>query len=355
VRSAVVQFEVEGELVDLVPYERGHIHDTWISTFEAKGMRTRYLHQRINDHVFTDVPALMHNIERVTAHLARASSTGTGTGPTGTLRLVRSRLGRSFLPTRDGPWRTYHFVEGTQSFDACSGPEQAFEAARAFGEFQARLANLDPSDLRDTIPHFFDPAARLRQLRDALESDPCGRAADAEPELRFVLDRELMTRVIQNDLERAVFPARIVHGDTKLNNVLFDVASGRAACIVDLDTCMPAWSLYDFGDLVRFTAATSAEDERDLDLVGTDLELYAALVAGYLESARAFLQPREIELMPFAARLVTLMIGLRFLTDHLAGDTYFKISRPGQNLDRARVQLRMVKAMEQRAEAMQTR
>ena len=164
-----------------------------------------------------------------------------------------------------------------------------------------------------------------------------------------------MTVVMENELQAGHMPRRIVHGDTKLNNILFDIETGAAKSIVDLDTCMPAYSLYDFGDLVRFTAATSSEDERDLDQVGTDLELYGALVTGYLDQARDFLTTREIELMPFSARLVTLTIGTRFLTDHLAGNVYFKVDRPGQNLDRARVQFKMIEDMERREKEMEVR
>ena len=155
-------------------------------------------------------------------------------------------------------------------------------------------------------------------------------------------------------MRAGAFPSRIVHGDTKLNNVLFDVDTGRAVCVVDLDTCMPGWTLYDFGDLVRFTAATSSEDERDLSKAGTDLDLYRGLVDGYLSTARGFLTPEEIELMPFAASLVTLTVGMRFLTDHLAGDVYFKVHHEGHNLDRARVQFRMVDQMERMAADMAT-
>ncbi len=234
----------------------------------------------------------------------------------------------------------------TRTHDRCESAEQAFAAARAFGEFQAQLADLDVDELRETIPGFFSPGHRIRQFRDALESDPRGRASSVEPEIRFALERAEMADVIEDALLAGHLPRRIVHGDTKLNNVLFDVESGRAACVVDLDTCMPAWSLFDFGDLVRFTAATSVEDETDLALAGTDLAIYRALVAGYLQGARRFLTRKEIELMPFAARLVTLTIGLRFLTDHLAGDVYFKTSRPEHNLDRARVQFHMVQQME---------
>ncbi|MCP3915003.1 MAG: aminoglycoside phosphotransferase family protein [bacterium] len=344
----VGDFDLRGSLVRLEPFHRGHIHDTFVSIWKEAEGETRYLHQRINDHVFQDVPALMHNIERVTRHVAARS----GASGFVTLRFVPTRLGKSFLVDESGPWRTYHFIENTQSFDLCDSEDRAYDAARAFGDFQARLMDLDPCELRETIPDFFSSPHRMEQLEDALESDPKGRAAIAAEEVRFALDRKPMVSVIEGRIRAGAFPSRVVHGDTKLNNVLFDEATGKAMCIVDLDTCMPAYSLYDFGDLVRFTAATSSEDEQDLSQVGTNLELYRALVAGYLDTAGSFLTPTEVELMPFAARLVTFTIGLRFLTDYVAGDVYFKTERESHNLDRARVQLAMVRGMEEREREM---
>jgi Ser/Thr protein kinase RdoA (MazF antagonist) len=346
VLSAIEEFAIPGKCIGLEPYERGHIHDTYISAWKRGESVRRYLHQRINDKVFHDIPALMHNIEFVTRHLSMKGPAEPDSDGLRTLQLVPTKLGRSFLVAPSGPWRTYRYVEGTRSFDRCESTEQAFAAARAFGDFQAELSDLDVQELRETIPGFFDPAHRMRQFRDALESDPRGRAVSVQSEIRFVLDREPMTRVIEDHMNAGRIPRRIVHGDTKLNNVLFDSATGHAVCVVDLDTCMPAWSLYDFGDLVRFTAATSAEDETDLSLAGTDPRVYQALVDGYLESAQHFLAPDELELMPFSGRLVTFMLGVRFLTDYLAGDVYFKTSHPDHNLDRARVQLQMVHGME---------
>lgn len=353
--TAIQQFAIEGELVGLEPHERGHIHDTFISSWRRGGQTRRFLHQRLNDKVFTDIPALMHNVRRVTRHLGARLVSAEENDGFKTLKLVSTHLGRSFLVVKSGPWRTYEYIENTDTFDLCESTEQAFEAARAFGSFQAQLIDLDVEQLRETIPRFFSAPYRMRQLRDALDSDPQGRAAEAQAEIDFALEREETVGVFENRLRSGALPLRIVHGDTKLNNVLFDRDSGKAVCIVDLDTCMPAWSLYDFGDLVRFTAATSSEDETDLARVGTDMQLYHALVEGYLERAGDFLTREEIRLMPFAARLVTFTIGLRFLTDHLAGDVYFKVARPGHNLDRARVQFRMVEDMEQQARVMAVR
>jgi len=341
--AAARRFAIDGELVELVVHERGHIHDTYISTFaDAAGSSRRYLHQRLNGAVFTDLPALMHNVERVTDYLAGQAEPG----GLETLRLVRTQADEAWFEDGGGAWRTYDFVEGTVSYDQCPGPDMAHEAAQAFGRFQARLQGLPASELRETIPRFFSAPYRLEQLDAARRAAAVGRVAGAERELAFVDQRRDLVRAIEDRLADGRLTSRVVHGDTKLNNVLFDAQSGRARCVVDLDTCMPGWSLYDFGDLVRFTAATSTEDETDLERAGMDLALYQALVAGYLDGAGPFLSAEERELMPLSARLVTMTIGMRFLADHLAGDVYFKVARPGHNLDRARVQLAQVESME---------
>jgi hypothetical protein len=355
VRSALQGFQIQGEFVECHPHERGHIHDTFISTWGSGEKVRRYLHQRMNETVFRDIPALMHNIERISRHMLEKQGAADSLDGFHVLDLVPTTEGKSYLCTSSGPWRTYHYIENSTSYDICSSEERAFEAARAFGWFQAQLVDLKAGELKETLPRFFSPPHRLTQFDKALAGDPSGRAGSCVAEIRFVEERRNTVQIVEQELEAGSIPTRIVHGDTKLNNILFDNATGVAKSIVDLDTCMPAWSLYDFGDLVRFTAATSGEDERDLEKVGTDFRLYRALVNGYLENAREFLTPREIELMPYAARLVTFTIGLRFLTDYLDGDIYFKTERTAQNLDRARVQFKMVEGMEQREEDMVVR
>lgn len=352
VRGVATQFAIDGQLTAIDRLVRGHIHDTFVSTWLVGGNRQRFLHQRMNDAVFHDIPAVMHNIETVSSHLRRKMQGNRTLDGFRCLDLVKTREQRSYLMCDSGQWRTYAFIENTTSSDHCSSAEQAFEAARAFGWFQSQLADLDAGHLRETLPRFFSTPHRLQQFEDALAEDPRNRANDCVPEIRFAQTRRDDAFVFEKMLQSGELPRRTVHGDTKLNNVLFCNTTGRALCIVDLDTCMPGYALYDFGDLVRFTAATSDEDERDLDKVGTDLELYRALVKGYLEGTSGALSPREVELMPFAARLVTYTIGLRFLADHLAGDVYFKVHREGHNLDRARVQFRMVELMEKRAAEM---
>lgn len=352
VLEAVRRFAIDGELASVKSFDRGHIHDSYLSAWDV-GEETprRYLHQRLNETVFQDLPGLMHNIERVIEHLDK-KLTETDDREFRVLRLVPTTEGGNWVKGDSGAWRTYDFIENTRSHDVCDGPDEAFEAARAFGRFQFHLKDMDVGELRETIPNFFSSPFRLHQFEEALAADPDGRSGGVGAEIRFVRERMGMVDVIESHLRAGRFPMRIVHGDTKLNNVLFDNDAGRAVSVVDLDTCMAGWTLYDFGDLVRFTAATSTEDEQDLDQAGMNLELYRALVDGFLAGADATLTPLERKLMPFAARLVTFTVGLRFLTDHIAGDVYFKTSRPDHNLDRARVQFRMVERMEALEEQM---
>lgn len=343
--AAVRLFDLHGDLVDIHSLQRGHIHDTLVSTWRSRddgGETCRFLHQRLNDTVFPDIPALMHNVGVVTRHLAGCVDGGSLTA----LRLVRTRDGSDYAFAQGTPWRTYEYVEGTASYDHPRDPEMAHAAALAFGDFQIKLSSLHASELRETIPNFFNSEARLAQLDDACRRDPQGRMAAVFEELNFIDERRAQLSLFEDALRTGVMPRRVIHGDTKLNNVLFDEVTGFPRCIVDLDTCMPGYSLFDFGDLVRFTSATSDEDERDLGKVDVDLELYRALRAGYLEHASGFLNPFEFEHMADAARVVALTLGMRFLADHVMGDEYFKIERDGHNLDRARVQLRMVEVME---------
>ena len=352
--EAAKGFRIRGELAGLRAFERGHIHDTFVSSWRVGEELQRYLHQRINREVFRDVDGLMHNIRAITSHLGAKLGEPNDAEAFRTLQLVQAHDGGSYLvDSAGGAWRTYEYIEESESHDACENREQAYEAARVFGRFQELLSDIDVSGLRETIPNFFSSPHRLFQLEAAIGEDRAGRRESVQADIDFVLARRDLVRSIDALLRDGVVPQRVVHGDTKLNNVLFHRETRAALAVVDLDTCMPGYSLYDFGDLVRFTAATSAEDEGDLECVGTDLELYAALVDGYLEHAADFLTERERLLMPLAARLVTLTIGMRFLADHLNGDVYFKTHRENHNLDRARVQFGMVAFMEKHDDVMQ--
>ncbi len=346
--AVTAAFAIPGPFVSAEPWGSGHINDTFRVTTSPGGSVERTIVQRINHHVFRDPAALMHNVERVTAHLA-ARLAAEPDRARRVLRLIPAHSGAAFYVDAEGNvWRAYSFVSGARSFNQVESPEQAFRAAQAFGRFQALLADLPAPPLAETIPGFHHTPARFAQFREALAADSLGRAAACRAEIDFALARESFASV----LVRAGLPTRVTHNDTKLNNVLFDEATGEALCVIDLDTVMPGLAAYDFGDLVRTSTSPAAEDERDLSRVVFQLPLFEALARGYL-SAATFLTKEERRLLPAGGMLITFETGLRFLADHLNGDTYFKIHREGHNLDRARTQFRLVAEMEAQLPAME--
>ncbi|MCA9319941.1 MAG: phosphotransferase [Planctomycetes bacterium] len=345
VRAIARRFAIEGELTDLALLRRGHIHGTWISTFASGTTTRRYVHQLLNQGVFPDLEVLMSNVARVCDHLRDLADQGRADGLR-PLELIATRDGATWLETPEAAWRTYRFVEGTVSRDKPASALQARRAARAFGIFQRLLAELPEDALQPTIPHFFDGLHRLEALDRAIAADRLGRAGDSRPEIEFILERRPLFERFAAAIADGRLPRRYVHGDTKLNNLLFDAKTGEPVCVVDLDTCMPAWSLFDYGDLVRFTAARSAEDEPDPSRAGIDSRIHHALTEGFCEGRGETLLPLERAWMSDSARLVTLILAARFLCDHLDGDRYFATSRPDHNLDRARVQIAQVADLE---------
>ena len=349
------QFDVPARFVDAMPHGSGHINDTYLSRWDRHGHCVRYIIQRINHHVFKEPALLMDNIDRVTRHLrAKLEALPGANLERECLSILRTVNGSLVHCDDQGDyWRMYNFVDGTRTYDLCTAPHQAFEAAKAFGRFQRLVADLPGDRLHDTIPFFHHTPRRLQALEHAVRLDSHGRCAEARDAIDFVLARAEFTSIVTAGLERGVLPERITHNDTKLNNVLMDEQTDRAVCVIDLDTVMNGSALYDFGDMVRTCGRTSTEDERDLNKVQVNLDAFEALARGYLEGAAGFLKPAEVDLLVAAGRLITLTIGIRFLADYLAGDTYFKIRRPGQNLDRVRVQFKMVSAMETHAATME--
>ncbi len=347
-------FAVEGRWVSSCPIPSGHINDTYCSRFEAGGRVIQYVNQRINHLVFREPELLMENIERVT-RFARERIVAAGGDPDReTLTIVPTLEGRSFHRTPEGSyWRMFRFIGGARTYDRVEDLRHVYAASKAFGRFQRMLADLPGGRLHETIPDFHHTRKRFEAFLAAAEHDPVRRAGSVGPEIDFVLAREKDTRAVVDGLAGGRVPERVTHNDTKLNNVMIDDLTGEGVCVIDLDTVMPGSVLYDFGDSVRLGAATAAEDERDLGKVGFDLGMFDRLAAGYLDAARDFLVPAETDLLAFSAKLLTLECGIRFLTDHLKGDVYFKIRREGHNLDRARTQFKMVAEMEQRAEAME--
>jgi len=342
-------FEIHGKYICEYPYGNGHINDTFCVVHEVEGKENRYIRQRINKNIFKNIPALMDNIGRVTRHQRKKfQEAGYSEIDSRVLTLVPSKTGKDYIIDSEGDyWRTYIFLEGLLSLEVAKKPSHAFQAAKAFGEFQSQLSDLEVPRLHETIPNFHHTRSRFNTLIKSIELDEFNRAKNVKEEINFVKHRERIVDVLLKLQEKGELPERITHNDTKLNNVLINAETGEGMCVIDLDTVMPGLALYDFGDMVRTATNSSEEDERDLSKVEMNIEMYKALEDGYRSTAGAMLTSKEIELLPFSGILITFEIGIRFLTDYLQNDNYFKIHRDDQNIDRCRKQFKMVESMEQ--------
>jgi Ser/Thr protein kinase RdoA (MazF antagonist) len=369
-------FQFEGSFLEASPYGFGHINDTYAAWFRPDdpsvgqafepvrfhsswhppghaGSRHRYILQRINHHVFKNPEELMHNIAQVTRHLRAKILAAGGDPERETLSLIPTLEGGTFYRTADGHyWRAYIFIEGAQTYEIVASLDHIYNAAKAFGNFQRLLADFPADQLHETIPDFHHTRKRFDAFVQSVERDALNRAGEVRPEIEFVARRVGDTSILLDLLAQGKLPERVTHNDCKFNNVMIDDQTGEGICVIDLDTVMPGLSLYDFGDTVRSGANTAAEDEPDLSRVHLDLEIFDRLAHGYLDSARDFLTPLEIDHLAFSARLMTLECGLRFLADHLDGDVYFKVHRPNHNLDRCRTQFKLVQEMEQQFDRM---
>ncbi len=347
-RSVAAQFKIDGEFYNATPCGSGHINDTYCAAFENCGRPKRYVLQRINHIVFKKPVLVMENIQRVTAHLAKKVADKPDANRR-VLTLIPARSGMYyFLDEQGNFWRVYRFIEKARSYDTVESPRQAFEVARAYGRFQRLLADLPPPPLHETIRDFHHTPKRCAALLKAIEKDEFNRAALARNEVDFALKRAS----IADTLLRANLPERVTHNDTKFNNVLLDDVTGEGICIVDLDTIMPGLALCDFGDMVRSTTSPAREDERDLSLVRMQFPMFEALVRGYLSEAGDFLTAAEKKLLAFSGKLIAFETGVRFLSDFLSGDTYFKVHHDGHNLDRCRTQFKLVRSIEEQEEQM---
>jgi Phosphotransferase enzyme family len=353
-RAVAAQFDLCGAFREAAPYGSGHINDTYAAVYDRGGTVVRYIFQRINHNVFKDPAGLMANVERVTGHIRRKlEAAGADQISRRVLTLVPARDAKCFYADAEGNhWRCYLFIEHARTYDQIQTPRQAFEAARAFGQFQKQLADLPAPRLRDTIPNFHHTRSRFNDLRRAIEQDACNRAAGVKADIEFALRHEPLVDVLFDLQARGLLPERVTHNDCKLNNVMLDDATGEGICVSDLDTVMPGLALYDFGDMCRTATCPAPEDERDLAKVEMRMEMFEALVGGYLASAGDFLNPVEKAHLVFCGKLITFEMGIRFLADHLQGDVYYKIHRPGQSADRARVQFKLVESFERNEPAM---
>lgn len=341
------RFQVEGSYVSCERYHGGHINDTYFAAYAVNGRHRRYVHQRINTRVFRDAHALTRNVAAVTRHMrANLQSSGITDVDRRVLRLVPTREGADVLVTESGEhWRTYDFVEQTVSRVHVTHARDAFEAARAFGEFSRCIADLPAETLYETIPGFHDTPARFSSFLEALASDPCNRAAGAKDEIAGALHFEPLSAALASLASRESLAVRATHNDSKITNVLFDARSGDAVCVVDLDTVMPGLTLYDAGELVRTASTHASEDEHDVTRVTVDRDLFAAVVRGFCEGAQDLVSPAEREAFALAGQVLAFENGIRFLTDYLRGDVYFRVHHPLQNLHRARTQFALVASL----------
>lgn len=351
--EALASFQTKGKVIGCESYGNGHINDTFLVISEMQKGWKRYILQRMNHEIFNQPEELIENVERVISFLEKEIAKNGGDVERETLHIVRTMDGRAYYKDSIGSyWRMYDFIENTNSYDKVEKPEDFYQSAYAFGKFQRLLADFDAATLTETIPNFHNTPVRYKTFLAAVEKDCCNRAAEVKEEIEFFLAHEADMRICQEKLEKGKLPLRVTHNDTKLNNILMDKETGKGLCVIDLDTVMPGLSIFDFGDSIRFGANTAAEDETDLSKVSLDLELYGLYAKGFLKGCGGKLTEEEIAMMPYGAKNMTMECGMRFLTDYLQGDVYFKIHHEKHNLDRCRTQIALVKDMERKWDEM---
>lgn len=346
-------FKIEGEVILTEKYGSGHINDTFLVITKVNGGERKYVLQRINKNVFKRPDLLMKNFALVTDYLAKKIRESGGDSKRETLNLIRTYDDSEYYESPEGDyWRMLHFVADNKCYDKVERPEQFYHSAVAFGNFQRLLGDFPAQTLYETIPNFHNTPDRFKNLMAEVEKDSFGRLAEVLPEVEFARAREEFAGTLEREHDAGRLPLRVTHNDTKLNNILFDAVTDKPICVIDLDTIMPGYSVNDFGDSIRFGASTAAEDEEDLSKVHFDIELYELYVKGFIEGVGNSLTEGELKMLPVGAMMMTFECGMRFLTDYLAGDTYFKTSRPKQNLHRCRTQFKLVEEMEKKFDEM---
>lgn len=351
-KSIIEHFKIKGNFLEGKSYGSGHIHDTFL-IHTGEGTRD-YLLQKINHDVFRNILQLMSNIEKVTKHIQRKIRMRSKSRSSSTcLTYIPTKNGKYYhLDSNGDYWRVSVFIPDSRSYDVIDSPERAYEGGQAFGRFLTELTDLPVDQLYETIPDFHNIEKRLETFYMTVREDPLQRVKEALREIEFVVTRAEEMKCINRLGEEGKIPRRITHNDTKFNNILFD-SDDNFLCVIDLDTVMPGYIHFDFGDAIRTAANTGAEDEKDLSKISMDIRLYKAFSKGFLEETKAFLTKKEVEYLPFSAKLLTFMNGLRFLTDFIDGDKYYKIHHASHNLQRAKAQFMLLRSMDEQYGEMQ--
>ncbi len=348
-KAALQNFQMKDAVLECVPYGNGHINDTYL-VIDEKGRR--YILQRINTSIFIDPEGVMANILKVTTFLRDKIEKAGGNPDRETLNVVCTLDNKPFHQDETGFYRMFLFVENSISVDQVRSVEDFYESAVSFGHFQSMLSDFPAEELVETIPGFHDTKKRFERFCQVVAEDKMGRADSVREEINFVMSREDLAGELGKLLAEGTLPLRVTHNDTKLNNIMLDEKTGKGICVIDLDTVMPGLAVNDFGDSIRFGASTAAEDEQDLSKVTCSMELFDVYTKGFLEGCDGKLTEAEVKALPLGAKTMTFECGMRFLTDYLEGDVYFKVHRDGHNLDRCRTQFKLVKDMEEKWEQM---
>ena len=346
-KEVLQNFDIDGTLISVAPYGFGHINSTYLAVYENGDKPTRYILQKINTSLFKSVDELMSNIALVTDFNRERIIARGGNPDRESLTVIKTKAGENYFRREDGEcFRVFIFIENTVAYQTVTKPKDFYYSAIAFGSFSNLLAEFDASKLYEILPNFHNTKVRYQNFLEALEKDEFNRACECQKEIEFIKAREHYYSKIVDLLESGKMPLKVTHNDTKLNNVLLDDKTGEPVAVIDLDTIMPGSLCYDFGDSIRFGCNPCEEDEKDLSKVNFRLDLYEMYLKGYLEAVGERITDIEKENLAFGSILMTIECGMRFLTDYLSGDTYFRTHRPGQNLDRARTQLKLVSDME---------
>lgn len=348
IEKIIKQFALYGDLVSVKGFGSGHINNTYVSTFNQGGIELRYTHQRINKTVFTKPNQVMENIVHVTEHIQnKLKSEKFKDVSQRTLTVIHTHEGLPYYVDSNGDyWRTYLFIDHVKTFDFLTDAPLAYTLGEAIGVFQNQLSDYTGPRLHDTIPQFHNMKFRYQQLEEALKRDSKKRASNIQKELAFLQENKERGMVLVEGLESGKLKEGITHNDTKINNLLFSEQDNSVLCVIDLDTVMPGTILFDTGDLIRTATITGAEDEQDLTKIDFNFDLFKSLIEGYLSIAKSFLTAYEISLLAESGRNITQIMAVRFLTDYLNGDLYYKTTREHHNLDRARTQIKFIQSLD---------